>query len=110
MSFKIAVSSSDGKVVNRHFGRTEKFLIFEIDGDNIIFLETRENRPSCNNMDHSEEGLLYSINLVKDCRVVLSVKIGTVAKIHFSKYGVDVLEYGGFIDEALKKISKFYKN
>ena len=31
MSFKIAVSSSDGKVVNRHFGRTEKFLIFEID-------------------------------------------------------------------------------
>lgn len=31
MAYKVAFASSDGKVVNQHFGRTKQFLIVEID-------------------------------------------------------------------------------
>ena len=33
MSYKVAVASNDGKFVNEHFGRAEKFMIYEIYDD-----------------------------------------------------------------------------
>ena len=46
MAYKIAFASSDGKVVNQHFGRTKQFLIVEIDGKDYKYIETRVNEPS----------------------------------------------------------------
>jgi len=38
MSYEIAVASSDGKVVNQHFGKATNFLIFEVEGDNFKYI------------------------------------------------------------------------
>lgn len=37
---RIAVVSTDGKTVNDHFGRAERFLIYDID-DKLTFVEER---------------------------------------------------------------------
>ena len=46
MAYKVAVTSSDGKFINQHFGRAQQFLIFEIDDEgDYKFLELRKNDP-----------------------------------------------------------------
>ncbi len=47
MKWKAAVASSDGKVINQHFGRAKEFLIFEITNQEFQFLELRQNNPAC---------------------------------------------------------------
>ncbi len=40
---RIAVTSSDGKNVNVHFGMAREFLIFDVDGDKMELKETRSS-------------------------------------------------------------------
>ena len=42
VKFRIAVATSDGIVVNQHFGRADKFRIYDINQDNTFhFKEER---------------------------------------------------------------------
>lgn len=104
MAYKIAVASSDGKVVNRHFGRAEQFLIFEAEGGRYEFLERRENIPSCVEWEHSDETLLYTVKLISDCKIVLASRIGPGAVELLSCYGIKALAIGDFIEAALEKV------
>lgn len=104
MAAKIAVASSDGKVVNRHFGHSRQFLIFEIDGENFKFLEVRENVPPCNGQEHHDDRLASSVELLADCDAVLASQIGPgAAQVLISK-GVQPYVYPEFIDDALKRL------
>lgn len=48
MSYRVAAASTDGKVVNQHFGRAELFHIFEISEDEgYRFLESRKVDACC---------------------------------------------------------------
>ncbi|QHN05706.1 hypothetical protein FZP57_00460 [Methanothermobacter sp. THM-1] len=44
IKMRIAVSSDDGVHVNRHFGDSGVFLIFETEGSEIKFLEIRRKK------------------------------------------------------------------
>ena len=50
----VAIASSDGIVVNSHFGKTDKFYIYEVCEDNISFIEIREVEHVCNGGNHDE--------------------------------------------------------
>lgn len=54
---KVAVVSSDGKVINQHFGKASRFLIFEVNCDEIRFIEVRETIPLFGSTDygHADE-------------------------------------------------------
>jgi len=65
MSIKLAVGSSNGIVINQHFGSGTKFYIFELLGDGISeFIETREVETEvvglttriCNDNDNGNKG------------------------------------------------------
>ena len=47
MSIKVALASTDGKVVNEHFGRASGFLIFDISGTGFEFVKRVEVKPAC---------------------------------------------------------------
>jgi predicted Fe-Mo cluster-binding NifX family protein len=49
---KVAVVSSDGKVINQHFGNASRFLIFEVDGGEIQLIEVRETTPLCGSANY----------------------------------------------------------
>jgi len=76
---KVAVVSSDGKVINQHFGKASRFYIFEVDGDKIQFLEVRETIPVCGSAEdgHADEILNRAISLISDCEVLLCSRIGS---------------------------------
>lgn len=106
MAIRIAAASSDGKVVNRHFGAAHQFVIIDIDENGITFVETRKNEPPCRQGTHSDDLLLESTILLSDCKIVLASKIGPTAKSYLSLQGIDMVECGEFIEDAIAKLQQ----
>ncbi|HIH75471.1 MAG TPA: dinitrogenase iron-molybdenum cofactor biosynthesis protein [Methanosarcina sp.] len=104
---KVAVVSTDGKVVNQHFGKASCFYIFEVDGDNIQFLGVRETIPVCGSTDygHADDILGRAISLISDCETLLCSRIGSRPQEELRKKGINAIEAPYFIDEALRNIS-----
>jgi predicted Fe-Mo cluster-binding NifX family protein len=64
MGLTVAVASSDGKVINQHFGRCDRFSIFNIENDKEFkFLEYRETSILCvcGNSGHNDSSLFSNI-------------------------------------------------
>jgi predicted Fe-Mo cluster-binding NifX family protein len=101
MPFKIAVASTDGKTVNRHFGAAPQFLILDVDDDAIVFVELRKNEPPCSQGEHSDDLLLSSVLRLSDCRAVLVSRAGPGAASFLSRHNIDVIECGGFITDII---------
>lgn len=104
MSYRIAFASSDGKVVNQHFGRTKKFLIFEIEDSSAEFVELRENKPACQGFEHTDKVLGRSIELIADCKAVFVSQIGYGALAALQAKGIRTFEAPCFINDILGKI------
>lgn len=104
MSYKIAFASSDGKVVNQHFGRTKQFLIVEVDDKEYKYVETRFNEPSCQGFQHTEDALSKSIELISDCKAVFVARIGQGALAEVESKGIKGIEAPYFIEDILKKV------
>ena len=100
-SYKIAVASSDGIVVNQHFGRADKFLIFKIENDgSFSFIETRAVKPVCNYGNHDD-------GKIKDCKYLLVSKIGKGASIQAEQLGITPMELPDMIEESIQKVISF---
>lgn len=104
MSYKIAFASSDGKVVNQHFGRAKQFLIIEVDDKDYKYVETRVNEPACQDFQHTEEAMEKSIELISDCKAVFIAQIGQGALALVEAKGIKGIEEPYFIEDILKKI------
>jgi predicted Fe-Mo cluster-binding NifX family protein len=110
MSYRVAVTSSDGKFINQHFGMAQQFLIFEInDEGKYEFIELRENVPACDVEGHTEDAMNRSIKLISDCKVVIASQIGPGAIDILLKNNIDPYIAPTFIDEALKELAGIEK-
>ncbi len=103
---RVAVVSSDGKVINQHFGKASRFLIFEVDCGKIQFMEVRETTPLCGSGEygHADDALSRTISLIADCEAVLCARIGGGAEEVLIENGIKPIEAPYFIHEALKNI------
>ena len=106
--FKIAVASSDGIVVNSHFGRAEKFYIYEVqEKENKLLTGKREYREAeciCRESEHDPEALSRKIQLLSDCRYVLVSRIGPGALQELEAEGIEAYELPGIIEESVQKL------
>lgn len=103
---RIAVASSDGKVVNQHFGKATRFLIYEVNGDKIEYKETRKNDPSCGTGEegqgHDDDALARAIALIADCETVLCARVGMGAYDELMGHGILPFEARDMIEPAIK--------
>jgi predicted Fe-Mo cluster-binding NifX family protein len=104
MSYKIALASTDGKVVNTHFGHAQSFHIVEIEGDGWRYVETRDNEPTCHDFSHNEDALAATTTLIGDCDAVVVAQIGPGAAARVIGAGIRIFESTGLIDEVLQAI------
>lgn len=111
MQFKVAVGSRDGKVVNEHFGSCSRFLIFIADPEQhqYRFESFLPVTPPCSAREHSDSGLLEAAETLSECRIVLVSRIGPPAELALTRQGIDVLEYHGLIEDAMKRILQYYR-
>jgi predicted Fe-Mo cluster-binding NifX family protein len=119
MSYKIAVTSTDGIHINMHFGQADSFHILEIDElDNrwhdIEFRQVPDiesnisapDRPSCNG--RNETRLNAIAVLLSDCAYLLTEKIGLIPYRVLQRQGITSLETPGKLDAVVEKLNAYH--
>jgi predicted Fe-Mo cluster-binding NifX family protein len=104
VSIKLAIASSDGKVVNQHFGHAQVFHVVQVDGDNYRFVETRHVDPSCTCQGHSTSSFDAVLQILQDCQGIVVAQIGIGASEYVLNHGFRVFECRGTIDDVLKEL------
>lgn len=124
MPYKIAISSSDGKNIDKTFGAADSFLIFEADGTNYVKAEERKVQPAqgvspeqcesgCGNGCGSgcgggESTRSEKVELIKDCRCVVCTRIGFPIRKQLERLAISVFDVDCSADDALRKIVSYY--
>lgn len=107
MSYKIAVASNDGKVVNQHFGHSKQFIVFDVsDNGEWDFSEIRSTVPACSFGEHSDSSIEDVVNVLADCRVVVVSQIGFGAEQALHGAGIKAYTIPDLIYTALNKVIK----
>jgi predicted Fe-Mo cluster-binding NifX family protein len=107
MSIKVAVASSDGIVVNQHFGHTEQFIIYDLkDKADFTFLEVRKINPPCSFGTHNQNALEEAVEKISDCNYVLCYQIGKGAYEVLKERGIYAFAVGDYIEAALIRLLK----
>ena len=102
---RIAVASSDGKIVNEHFGKATQFLVVDAHDGKIELVETRENAPACGTSEysgHEESALARAVALIADCEAVICSRIGIGAQEELRSQGIEPVEIRDFIEPAVQ--------
>ena len=109
--YKVAVATSDGVVVNQHFGRAAMFYIYRInrDGEAPQLLERREVTPVCRGGEHDDGKLQENVESLKDCQYVLVCRIGDGARHILEFNGLEVYELPGIISESLSRLESYLR-
>lgn len=100
---RVAVTSTNGKDIDLHFGDAKSFLIFEVKDGSSEFLEIREKTdlPIENHTDRWIE----SLEILKDCKAVICSKIGKEPSIELRKSGIRPIQLDISVKDALKECS-----
>ncbi|MCE5215018.1 MAG: dinitrogenase iron-molybdenum cofactor biosynthesis protein [Methanobacterium sp.] len=102
---KVAVATTDNEKYAEHFGKAQKFLIYEFDGEHMEFIETRES-PKETGEKHQWG---KSVKVIMDSDVIICVQIGINAKPGLKKMGKIVVEDEGTVSEVLERYVKHYQ-
>lgn len=107
MAYKIAVASSDGKVVNQHFGHCRQFLIFQTDDTGKSnYIEKRSTSPACSSGEHSEVSMQQVVTLLEDCKAVAAAQIGLGAVQALMMAKIRAFCAVGIIEQVLEKVNE----
>lgn len=102
---KVAAASSDGVFINEHFGRADKFFIYEISEDGEYeFIETRA--VHLNDSKSGEDKLNKIIKLLGDVKLILASSIGSGAVSVLHDRNIVAVSLSGSIEKALESYAK----
>lgn len=108
---RIAAASTDGKLINQHFGRADKFYILEADEETLDYrlVGIRKTVPVCHRGEHEDIEMEEAVKNISDCHVVLVSKIGMRAQSELERFGIEAFEIPGVIGEAVEKLIRYRK-
>lgn len=109
MKSRIAIASTDGIVVNQHFGRAGFFIIVLYDDESGTweYQEKRPVAPVCNRGDHEDGALERNIQAIADCRYLLVSRVGMRARNAIEASGIQVFEIPVPIPDAIDRMIKY---
>ena len=105
----IAVASKDGKEINQHFGHAERFLIYDVDGNEAKLVDEKKVERYCSyDADHPLRGhLLAKISAeLAGCRAVICSQIGQGPQMEMERLGIDTYVAEGPIKKTLVELAK----
>jgi predicted Fe-Mo cluster-binding NifX family protein len=113
MVYRIAVTSSDGKNIDLHFGRAEFFRILEVIGESWNFLESRAvekpGEAGCGCHGHAAELAGRTAKIIHDCTYLLTAKIGPKPAELLRKHGITALEAPLDLALSVLKLNEYRK-
>jgi len=102
---KIAVAVSDDEKFTEHFGKAQKFIIYEFNEYEMIFTEKRMS-PKIPGDKHQWG---KSLNVIEDCDVIICLQIGLRAKPALKQMGKKIVEDDGSVDDVLQRFINHQK-
>lgn len=123
MSYKIAAASSDGIRIDRTFGNTEFFTVYEVSGGEYHELEKRYFaddaekvseacgggcNKGCGSGNGCGGGADKRVGLISDCRCVVCAKIGFNVQKQLERRAISSFDVDCTVKEALEKITSYY--
>lgn len=125
---KVAVASTDGVSISHHFGRSQCFIVFDVDGEDVGNRSVRPNtytahaKGECDgenghhDQPHSHASIVAAL---QDCQAVLCYGMGWRAAEDLNKHGIKPFVIDGevtpteavqrFVAGKLKPASGFCK-
>lgn len=108
-AWRVAVASTDGKIINEHFGRAGEFYILDIQTDGTYaFVGKRPVDPICVGNEHTDDAMAARIGALLDCRAVLVARIGPTAKRALEINKIAVFEEPDVIHDAVTKLGAYF--
>jgi len=108
----IAVASSNGSIVDTHFGKAERFLVYEAGTGEPALLYEVQVPSYCGGVGprhHLMPDKLAAIAAgLGDCRVVVTAMVGDAPREEMDRLGIDVVTLVGPVVEVLKEVAKLY--
>jgi predicted Fe-Mo cluster-binding NifX family protein len=101
---KIAVASSDHKYTD-HFGRALGFAIYQWEGEDVEFIEYRENNINPEEKHQWTQGL----KILGDCDVIIVEMAGMKGKYGIKNAGFKLVEDEGLVEEVVDRFVKHEK-
>jgi nitrogen fixation protein NifX len=98
-STRIAAVSTDGLNVDDHFGKAQRFLIYDLD-DQLTFVEERSTESlSENDPGHAFDPDKFNriLSMLTDCSKVYITQIGEVPAAKLKESGIEPVIYSGAI-------------
>lgn len=134
MSYKIAISSSDEEHIDKTFGSTSEFIIYEVTDGKYRKLEkrtfhqeqndnTKKPAPAgCNPAEGCAVGngcgngggcggqgeMSAKVDLLSDCRCVVCTKIGFNIQKLLERKAISAFDVSCSVEEALAKITYYF--
>ena len=108
----IAVTTSDTKQVDTHFGKAERFLVYEVGTGEPALLYEVQAPSYCGGTGpgHSlmPDKLAAIATGLGDCRVVVTAMVGGAPREGMDRLGIDVVTLVGPVADVLKEVAKLY--
>lgn len=117
--FRVAVATTGtSNMVDLHFGHTREFHIYQANpatGD-ITFVGIRSldakfcQGEECDTPVGQQELLVNILNLLRDCRYVISRRIGYVPANWLREAGIEPVQGFGYIEDAIREVMLAHVN
>ncbi len=101
---KFAVASTDAKLVDQHFGHARRFLIYELVGNKVRFIEERKVENYCTGPEEclsKEKRLSATISMLRGCKSILVSMIGPHPKKKLNDEGIKTIVSCETIETAI---------
>ena len=98
MIMRVAVVSKDGSNVDEHFGKANRFLIYELESTGLTLVEERIVQPFSDDVaGHSFNSDRFALvkAVIQDCQQVYMTKVGERPAEELVKAGVEPVIYEG---------------
>jgi predicted Fe-Mo cluster-binding NifX family protein len=111
LTFTVAVSSNDEKLVNQHFGHATQFRIYHYENKNVEFIEKRAVKNYCSGSSQcgdAKDTLKQILKTVEDCDIILTQRIGDTPRKILEARGKKVVQTYGLIEEEIFKVAESF--
>jgi nitrogen fixation protein NifB len=88
---KVAITTTNGKSIDMHFGKAKHFYIYELVNGGLKFMEKRESitfAPENEKHPFNEDRFNQVYQTIKDCRFLYTAKIGDTPAHMLRRNGV----------------------
>lgn len=109
MSYKVAVASTDGNIIDLHFGHADTFQIYSVSEQGSKLIESRPVKKYCSGPRECSEDKIDILEAVSDCDAIISKVIGLSPKKKLEEMGVKVFSMVDTVDSSLKNVYSVLK-